>query len=174
MNNIKLFAKNDKELETQIQKIKIYSQHTEMKFGIEKRAKLIMKRGKREITEEIELPNQERIQMLGEKENYKYFGILWVQSQVAAYQRLWKWYLIPPLSNIRYVSREKWSNQGKEVAPSPTPRGSRYWKWSLLVALNYGRQLYFLLYLAASQVGSPRRDRYEPTQAGPGSGLWTF
>ena len=47
-----------------------------------------------------------------------------------------KWYLIPPclaLSNIRYVSRVKWSNPGKGVAPSPTPRCSSYWKgafWS--------------------------------------------
>ena len=45
-----------------------------------------------------------------------------VQSQVASYQRLKKWHLIPPwwtLSNIRYVSRVKWSNPGKGVAPSP-------------------------------------------------------
>ena len=42
----------------------------------------------------------------------------WVQSQVESYQ---KWYLIPPcltLSNIRYVSREKWSNPGKGVVPT--------------------------------------------------------
>ena len=54
-----------------------------------------------------------------------------VQSQVASYQRLKKLYLIPPcltLSNIRYVSRVKWSNLGKEVAPSPIPRYSSYWK----------------------------------------------
>ena len=40
----------------------------------------------------------------------------WVQSQVASYQKLKKWYLIPPsltLSNIRYVSRVEWSNPGK-------------------------------------------------------------
>ena len=33
-----------------------------------------------------------------------------------------KWYLIPPcltLSNIRYVSRVKWSNPGKGVVPFP-------------------------------------------------------
>ena len=30
------------------------------------------------------------------------------------------------LSNIRYVSRVKWSNPGKGVAPSPTLRCSRY------------------------------------------------
>ena len=63
----------------------------------------------------------------------------WVQSQVVSYQRLQKWYLIPPcltLSNIRYISRVKWSNPGKGVAPSPTPRCSSYWKGSLLVALD--------------------------------------
>ena len=40
-----------------------------------------------------------------------------------------KWYLIPlcfTLSNIRYVSRVKWSNPGKGVAPSSTPRCSSY------------------------------------------------
>ena len=72
----------------------------------------------------------------------------WVQSQVASYQRFLKWYLIPPcltLSNIRYVSRVKWSNPRKGVAPFPTPRCSSYWKGSLLVALDYSRQIYYLL-----------------------------
>ena len=71
-----------------------------------------------------------------------------VQSHVESYQRLLKWYLIPPcltLSIIRYVSRIKWSNPGKGVAPSSTPRCSSYWKGSLLVALDYGRQLYFFM-----------------------------
>ena len=56
-------------------------------------------------------------------------------------------YLIPPcltLSNIRYISRVKWRNLGKGVAPSPTPWCSSYWKGSLLVALDYGHQLYFI------------------------------
>ena len=49
---------------------------------------------------------------------------IWVQSQVESYQRLKKWYLMPPclaLSIIRYGLRVKWSNPGKGVAPSPTP-----------------------------------------------------
>ena len=48
----------------------------------------------------------------------------WVQSQVESYQRLKKWYLMPPcltLSILRYGSRVKWSNPGKGVAPFPTP-----------------------------------------------------
>ena len=46
----------------------------------------------------------------------------WVQSQVESYQRLKKWYLMPPrwtLSIIRLASRVKWSNPEKGVAPSP-------------------------------------------------------
>ena len=61
-----------------------------------------------------------------------------------------KWYLIPPsltLSNIRYVSRVKWSNPGKRVAPSPTSRCSSNWKGILLVALDYSRRLLICIYL---------------------------
>ena len=50
-------------------------------------------------------------------------------SQVVSYERLLKWYLIPPyftLSIISYISRVKWSNPGKGVAPSPTPRCNCY------------------------------------------------
>ena len=56
---------------------------------------------------------------------------------------------MPPcltLSDIRYVSRVKWSNPGKGVAPSPAPRCSSYRKGSLRVALDYCSQLYFTLH----------------------------
>ena len=46
----------------------------------------------------------------------------WVQSQVESYQKLKKWYSMPPcltLSIVRYGSRVKWSNPGKGVAPLP-------------------------------------------------------
>ena len=42
---MKLFAKNEKELETLIQTIRIYSQDRRMEFSIEKYAMLIMKSG---------------------------------------------------------------------------------------------------------------------------------
>ncbi len=71
-----LFAKNEKELETLIQAVRIYSDDIEMEFNIEKQAMLIMKSGKQQMTEGIELPNQEKIRTLGEKETYKYLGIL--------------------------------------------------------------------------------------------------
>ena len=43
-----------------------------------------MRRWKREITEEIELPNQDGIRTLGENENYKYLAILEVDIIKAA------------------------------------------------------------------------------------------
>ena len=45
----------------------------------------------------------------------------------------------------KVLSRVKWNNPGKGVAPSPTPRCSSYWKRSLLAAFDYGCQLYLLL-----------------------------
>ena len=47
-----------------------------MEFGIEKCAILIMKSGKRHLTDEMELPNQNKIRTLGEEETYKYLGSL--------------------------------------------------------------------------------------------------
>ena len=47
-----------------------------MEFGKEKCAMLVMKSGKRHMMKGVELPNQVVIRMLGEKETYKYLGIL--------------------------------------------------------------------------------------------------
>ena len=48
-----------------------------MEFGIEKCALLVkMKIGKRHLTDGMKLPNQDKIRSLGEKEAYKYLGIL--------------------------------------------------------------------------------------------------
>ena len=48
--DIKLFPKNDRELETLIQPVRIYSQDIGMEFGIEKCAMLVMKSRKRQMT----------------------------------------------------------------------------------------------------------------------------
>ena len=75
MDDIKLFVKNEKDLETLIQTVRIYSQDIGIEFGIEKCAMLVMKSGKQHLTDGIELPNQDMIRTLGEKEMYKYLGI---------------------------------------------------------------------------------------------------
>ena len=75
-DDIKLFAKNEKELKTLIHAVRIYSQDIGMGFGIEKCALLVVKSDKRHMTDGIELPNHDEIRTLGENETYKYLGIL--------------------------------------------------------------------------------------------------
>ena len=56
--------------------MKIYSQDIGMESGIEKCTMLVIKSGKRHMTEGVKLPNEVVIRTLGEKEIQKYLGIL--------------------------------------------------------------------------------------------------
>ena len=76
MDDINLFDKNEKELKTLRQAVMIYSQGIGIEFGMEKCATLIMRSGKRRMTEGIKLPNQEKIRMPGKKKTCKYLEIL--------------------------------------------------------------------------------------------------
>ena len=95
MDDIKLFAKNEKELETLIHAVRIYSQSIGMEFGIEKCAMIEMKSAKRYLTDGMELPNQDKIRTLGENETYKYLGILKAETikQVEIKDKIQKEYL---------------------------------------------------------------------------------
>ena len=57
MDDIKLLAKNEKDLETLIHTVRIYIQDLGLEFGIEKCAMLVMISGKRHMTDGRELPN---------------------------------------------------------------------------------------------------------------------
>ena len=72
MDDIKLFVKNEKVLETLIYAVRIYSQNPGIEFGIEKCAMQVMKSGKRHLTDGMELLKQDKIRTLGEKETYKW------------------------------------------------------------------------------------------------------
>ena len=76
IDDFKRFAKNEKESETLILTVRIYSHDIGMEFGIEKCSMLIMKSGKWHLMEGMELQNQEKIQTFEEKETYKYLEIL--------------------------------------------------------------------------------------------------
>ena len=75
-DDIKLFEKNEKEQETLIHTVRIYSHDIEMEFVNEKCVLLVMKRGKQHLTDGKELPNKDKIRTLAENETYKYLGIL--------------------------------------------------------------------------------------------------
>ena len=55
-------------METFIKEVRIYSLDIDMEFDIEKCAMLIIKSGKQQMTEKIELPNQDKIRTDREKE----------------------------------------------------------------------------------------------------------
>ena len=76
MDEIKLFSKKEKELETLKHTVRIYSQDIGMEFGIEMWAMLVMKSGKRQLTDGMELANLDKIKTLAENETYKYLGIM--------------------------------------------------------------------------------------------------
>ena len=77
------------------------------------------------------------------------------------------WYLLT-LSNIRYVSRVKWTSPGKGVASSPTPRCSSYWKGSFLVALDYGHQLFLFMKRRGSFLEKKKEERRNEVGGGQG------
>ena len=76
MDEIKLFVKNEKELGNSNSSSENIHSNTRMEFVIEKCAMQVMKSGKRHLTDGMEIPNQDKIRTLGEKETYKYLGIL--------------------------------------------------------------------------------------------------
>ena len=75
--------------------VRIYSQEIGMEFGIEKCAMLVMKSGKRHLTDRMELPNLDKIRTPGEKETYKYLAILEADiiKQVKMKEKIKKEYL---------------------------------------------------------------------------------
>ena len=65
-----------KDPETHIHAMRIYSQDLRMEFRIEKCAMLVMKRGKRHLTDGMGLPNQEKFRTFRKKGNLQIFGYL--------------------------------------------------------------------------------------------------
>jgi len=75
MDDLKLFAKDEREINGLLSTVQIFSNDIQMEFGIKKCGVLVMKRGKATSTEGIELPSGDTIKDI-EKEGYKYLGIL--------------------------------------------------------------------------------------------------
>ena len=75
MDDLKLYGKTQKDLESLIQTVRIYSSDIGMEFGLEKCASLIMKRGKIVESDGITLPDDKMIRNLQEDESYKYLRV---------------------------------------------------------------------------------------------------
>jgi hypothetical protein len=75
MDDLKLFAKNDKDLEKQIGIVDEFSKDINMQFGLDKCAKVTLKRGKLVQTNGISLNTGTTIKELDPECSYKYLGI---------------------------------------------------------------------------------------------------
>ena len=76
MDDLKLYSRNEKELDSLVQTIRIFSKDIGMEFGIEKCAMLVIEKGKIVKPVRIEWPDGKVIKSLQEGESYKYLGIL--------------------------------------------------------------------------------------------------
>ena len=75
MDDLKLFAKDEREINSLLLTVQIFSIDVRIEFGIKKCGVLIMKRGKVTLTDGIELPSGDTIKDINE-EGYKYLVIL--------------------------------------------------------------------------------------------------
>ena len=76
MDDLKLYSRNEKGLNSLVQTVSVFSEDVGMEFGIEKCAMLAMQRINILKLVRIELPNGKVINSLQECESYKYLGIL--------------------------------------------------------------------------------------------------
>ena len=78
MDDLKLYGKNENQVDSLIQSVRIVSEDMRMEFGISKCATLIMKRGKVIQSEGIHLPGDKKIRSLKSEDNerHKYLGVL--------------------------------------------------------------------------------------------------
>ena len=76
INDLKLYAKTEKDLDSLVQTVRIFSDDIGIEFGIDKYAILVLKRGKITKFDGISLPDGRVMKGLIEGAGYKYLGIL--------------------------------------------------------------------------------------------------
>ena len=77
MDDLKLYSRNEKELDSLVQTVRVFSEDIGMEFGTEKCAMLVIEKERKIVKSVgIELPDGKVINSLQEGENCKYLGIL--------------------------------------------------------------------------------------------------
>ena len=75
MDDLKLIAKSEEELQKQTQTVKTFSDDIHMEFALEKCAKIALKRGKLVPLQNLVINIKREIQELEQEKMYKYLGI---------------------------------------------------------------------------------------------------
>ena len=123
MDDLKLYAKNEKGLESLVQIVRIFSDDTGMEFGIDKYAALVLKRGEITKFDGISLPDGRVMKALIEGAGYKYLAIL--QADQIRYTQMKEKVKTEYLRRVRKVLETK-LNGGK------INKGINAWTVSLL------------------------------------------
>ena len=76
MDDLKLYGKNEKGLDSLIQTVHVFSSDIGMQFGVDKCATIVIKRGKVITSDGIVLPDENKIKSMNEGCSYKYLGDL--------------------------------------------------------------------------------------------------
>jgi len=71
MDDLKLIAKSEEELQKQVQTVKIFSDDIHMEFGLQKCAKISFKRGKLIQSQNLVIDINREIQELEQRKTYK-------------------------------------------------------------------------------------------------------
>lgn len=74
MDDLKLYARRDKEVESLLHTVRVCSADFGMEFGVAKCAQVIVKRGKVVLSDGIELPDGQVIRGLDAGDSYRYLG----------------------------------------------------------------------------------------------------
>jgi hypothetical protein len=74
MDDLKLTARSEEELQRQIHTVKTFSDDIRMEFGLEKCAKITFKRGKLISSQNLVIDNNREIQELEQGKTYMYVG----------------------------------------------------------------------------------------------------
>ena len=75
MDDLKLYRKNEKELDSLIQTVRVFNQDIRMEFGIDKCATIVLKRRNLVKSGGIKLPDGKEMKSLNEGDGYKYLGV---------------------------------------------------------------------------------------------------
>jgi hypothetical protein len=80
MDDLKLIAKSEEELQKQIQTVKTFSDDIHMEYGLQKCAKITFKRGKPTHSQNLVIDINREIQELRQGKTYQYLGIRKVKA----------------------------------------------------------------------------------------------
>ena len=104
MDDLKLYSKSKRTLDSLIQSVQIFSKDIGMQLGIDKSAILVMKKGKIVKSDGTELPNEEVIKSLEEDRAISIY-VCW---------KLMKWWSMKLRIEWRKSSTEEWGKCWKQ------------------------------------------------------------